>query len=72
MAKAETDIQGATAPEIENAPAPVHGIYIAEGTGKTAQNEGATSKEVHNVSRSPTSRANVSRESNLSPFVQNP
>lgn len=50
MTKAETDIQGATAPEIENVLAPVHGIYIAEGTGKTAQNEGAKSKEVHNVS----------------------
>ncbi|ERS97067.1 uncharacterized protein SPSK_02356 [Sporothrix schenckii 1099-18] len=51
MAKEEVDAPVATAPEIETAPAPapVHGVYIAEGTGKTAQNEGATSKEVHNA-----------------------
>jgi hypothetical protein len=51
MSKAEVDneIQGVTSPEIEAAPAPVHSVYIAEGTGKTAQNEGAKAKEVHNV-----------------------
>jgi hypothetical protein len=27
-----------------------HAIYVAEGTGKTAQNEGAKAKVVHNVS----------------------
>jgi hypothetical protein len=27
-----------------------HAIYVAEGTGKTAQNEGATAKVVYNVS----------------------
>ena len=27
-----------------------HALYVAEGTGKTAQNEGAKAKAVHNVS----------------------
>lgn len=48
MSKTEIDTQTATVPEIE--PAPIHSIYIAEGTGKTAQNAGAKAKEVHNVS----------------------
>lgn len=49
MGKAEEAIVGATEPQ-------PHFPVVAEGTGKTAGNEGATSKEVYNVRFVPAGR----------------
>lgn len=49
MGKPEETIVGATEPQ-------AHFPIVAEGTGKTAGNEGATSKEVYNVRAVPVGR----------------